>query len=157
MSNSPRIPLHMQNTEIAKAAKQSNPSYESFRPNEIHESKYQDMGDRPSTHAMARMRRGPDGVLDLQWATNVILDAIHKAEYNGYLTPLEESLLTVVFPVKFRMTEPQMAEIRTQLSRTEKAKLKQLVSAHISEEANYNAGRGGGSTPGRTRTLNGVG
>jgi len=144
----------MQNPNIVKA-KETNPSYESFAPHEQHESKYHNLEDRPSTHMMSTMRRYPNGELDYVWASNAIIDAIHKAEYNGFLTPMEEALLTVVFPLKFRKMEPMMAEIRTQLSRTEKSKLKQLVMAHLAEEVAYNAGSGGVFVPGQSRTLSG--
>lgn len=149
-----RIPLHMQNPDIVKGKK--NPSYESFRPNNIHPVNYDKIDSgHVSTHAMSHMRRYPDGTLDMMWAMNTILDAIKTAEQGYPLTPLEESFLTVVFPLKFRKVEPQQAEIRTQLSRTEKRALKELVEAQIIEELNYNAGRGGGSAAGRSRTING--
>ena len=150
--NESKKPLHMQNTDLAKSS-MANPSYESFRPNVIHEPQYVEMDDRSSTHAMSMMRRYPNGELDYQWAVGVIMDAIHKAERNMYLTPVEEALLTVVFPLKFKITEPQQAEIRTKLSSTEKSDLKEIVEAQIKEELNYNAGRGGGSVPGRTRSV----
>ncbi len=151
--NESRVPLNFQNPAIAKADK-VNPSY---KVTQNHPVNYKDMDDRPSIHAMSRMRRYPDGKLDYNWAAQIIIDAIHKAEYNGYLTPLEESMITVVFPIKFRKTEPAQAEVRTQLSRSEKEWLREYVEAQLKEELNYNAGRGGGSVPGRKRTLDGVG
>lgn len=160
MSNytGPRIPLHMQNPGIAKAKpSQKNPSYESFRPNEIHPQTYEQMEDRPSTHSMAWMRRYPNGQLDLQWALNTLLDAIKKAEYNDFLTPLEEALLNVIFPATYPMSPEGIADVRTQLSRSEKTTLRDMAEAQFKEELNYNAGRGGGSVEGRSRTLNGVG
>lgn len=152
MSHLPRVPLHFQNNEVSKAAKE-NPSWESFQPHETHTSQYSEMEDRPSTHSMSRIRRYPDGKLDMMWAANLVIDAVKKAEIDGPLTDLEESLLTVIFPLKFRKKEPQQAEINTQLSRSEKEYLKDYITAHFAEELNWNAGRGGGSVPGRTRTL----
>jgi len=150
--NKGRIPLHMQNTEIAKAVKK-NPSYESFRENEIHKPQYSSMEDRPSTVEMSRMRRYPNGQLDMGWAARAVCNSIHAAERGENLTPLEESLLTVLFPIKFRKVEPAQAEIRTQLSKTEKKYLRELVEAWLKEELNWNSGLGGGSVPGRSRTL----
>lgn len=149
--NESKKPLHFQNPDLRKG-NAANPSFESFRPNVIHEVQYSEMDDRASTHAMASMRRYPNGELDYQWAVSVIMDAIHKAERGMYLTPVEEAMITVVFPLKYRATEPMQAEIRTKLSSTEKSDLKELVEAQIKEELNYNAGNGGGSVPGRTRS-----
>lgn len=156
MSNyGPRVPLHWQNTDITKAdSKYKNPSYESARPNQIHESNYEAMDERPSSmHDQSRIRRNVNGELDYNWVMNTILDSIHKAETGTYLTPIEESLLTVFFPLKFSKVEEAQSEIRTQLSRTEKKYLKEMLEAHLKEELNYNAGRGGGSVPGRSRTI----
>src|SRR5690606_34499469 len=100
---------------------------ESFRDNEIHPVNYKEMDDRASTHALSSMRRYPNGELDYQWAVGVIMDAIHKAERDIYLTPVEEALITVVFPAEFLAVEPMQAEIRTKLSATEKSSLKELV------------------------------
>lgn len=150
--NESKKPLHIQFPDMVKSAN-ANPSFESFRANEIHEPQYSEMDNRSSTHAMSIMRRYPNGELDYQWAVSVIMDAIHKAERNMFLTPVEEAIITVVFPLKFRATEPMQAEIRTKLSSTEKSQLKEIVEAQIKEELNYNGdGRGGGSVPGRTRS-----
>ena len=152
--NGGRVPIHLQNNDLSKAVAKKNPSYESFRENVIHKPQYSDMGsDRPSTHGMSRIRRYVNGELDYNWAMLLVVDAIHKAENGMYLTPLEESMLTVIFPVRFNKIEPAQAEINTQLSRTEKNYLKDLVTAHLKEELNWNAGRGGGSVDGRKRTL----
>lgn len=151
--NGPRVPLNFQNGGLEKAVKK-NPSYESARSNQIHESQYSAIGDdRASVAEQYRVRRYPNGELDFRWVMNTIVDAINKAEAGMYLTPVEESLLTVFFPLKFKRVEEAQAEIRTQLSRSEKAYLKEMIDAHLKEELNYNAGRGGGSVPGRSRTI----
>lgn len=153
----PRVPLNMQRNLSKAKPSQINPSYESARPNEIFPETYGPMIGRPSTHAMAWMRRYPDGTLDFQWALNVLIDAVKKAEYNHYLTPLEESMINVIFPNSYPSSPEGIADIRTQLSRTEKRTLKEMAEAQFKEELNYNAGEGGGSVPGRSRNLNGVG
>ena len=156
MSNhGPRVPLHWQNNDMSKAsAKHDNPSYESARPNEIHESNYSNMDERESSmQDSSRIRRHVNGELDYKWTMHQIVSAIHRAETGEYLTPIEESLLTVFFPIKFTKVEAAQAEIRTQLSRTEKKFLKEMVEARLKEELNWNAGRGGGSVEGRSRTL----
>lgn len=155
--NLPRIPLHIQNPALAKAqGAQNNPSFESFRNHVVHQPKYKQMGeDRPSTHAMAVMRRHPDGTLDFEWAKNVIIDAIHDAAMPHGVRPVHLALVQVVFPAKFRNMEPQQAEILTQLSGSEKDKLKAMVEAHLKEEENWNSGQGGGSVAGRHVTREG--
>ena len=147
MSHLPRVPIHLQNSEVSKAFKPKNPSYESFRPNIMHESDYKKMTGRSNDGMSAayRVRRYPNGELDYQWVANQIIDALHKMRFNGDVLPVELALLTVILPKKFPMMEPQMAEIRTQLSSTEKRNLKALVEKHMMEEANYNAGSGGGN------------
>lgn len=146
----------MQGGEMAKAVSKVNPSYESFRPNQIHKPQYQNMDDRPSTHAMSLIRRYPNGELDLIWAANHIIDALRLMEdHPEAVTPLQDALLTVVFPMKFRKMEPRQAEVRTKLSKSEKESLAEYVKAHLAEVTNYNAGRGGGSVPGRTRSTQG--
>lgn len=150
--NVPRRPLNMQSNDVRKAAEdQRSASYESFRPNRIHPVQYKDMEDRPSTHAMADMRRNAAGVLDLDWAANKVIDAIHQAEYNGVLTPLQECLLTVVFPFKYQYKEPQTAELMTQLSQSEKEKIGLLVDAQLKAEDTWAAGQGRGATGGARR------
>ena len=165
-----RKPLHMQNADIAKAAKNASPSWESFRPNIIHPTgAYRDegMNDQRATVAPEyRIRRYPNGQLDVMWTANQIIDAIHKAEYNGTtgdpnygsasLLPLEAALLTVVFPEKYRKMEPMQAEILTQLSDSEKDMVRAIVAKQLADESNWNAGQGGSSTPGsRPRNVGG--
>ena len=148
----PKIPLTVQNPDIVKA-RGENPSYQSFRANETHPCNYSKMEDRPSTHGMSRMRRYPNGQLDFIWAANVVIDALKKAEKNEPMTDLEESFLTVLLPIKFTRKEPNQAEVNTQLSASEKEFLREYINAHFAEEQNWNAGEGGGSVEGRTRTM----
>jgi len=162
----PRMPLHFQNAEIAKAAK-DNPSYESFRPNVVHPTGSYNTGmtsgndQRASIAPQSRVRRYPSGELDIPWTANQIVDAIHKLEYNGgtgdpnygsaSLLPLEEALLTVVFPMKYRKMEPMQAEILTQMSDSEKDAIRTFINAQFAAEENWNAGQGGGAVSGRMR------
>ena len=158
-----KIPLHLQSQkskELCKAEydKFKNESYESFRPNEVFPVNYKEMDDSHVTmEPVSRLRRYANGALDYSWVVNQILDALHGMEYNDFLTPLQQSLLTVLFPQKFRLEEPALSQIRTMLSQSEKDMLERMVIARIKEELNYNVGEGGGSVPGRSRTLNGVG
>lgn len=153
--NGPRVPLHWQKGGMEKAIKK-NPSYESARDNQIHDSQYGEMVGTSSIHDQSRIRRYPNGELDYQWAMNTILDAIKLAEDTATaatMTPMEESLLTVMYPNRFQKVEQGQAEIRTQLSRSEKAYLKEMLDAQLKEELNWNSGFGGGNTEGRGRTM----
>ncbi len=153
-NNNSRIPLHFQNPEIAKANNnKKNPSWESFRNHEIHRPEYKYQGDdRPNTHMMSVIRRYANGKLDVRWAANMIIDAVHALEDVGPLTPLQEALVTIVFPDKYQGMMPQEAQLKTQFSASEKAEVRDLVEAHFAEEENYNGGNGGGTVEGRSVT-----
>lgn len=164
-----RIPLHLQNADIAKAAAKGSDSYEAFRPNVVHQPRYANKDfeeERATVAPQNRMRRYPNGQLDVKWAANQIIDAIHATEFNGTtgdpnvgsasLIPLQVALLTVIFPAKYRKMEPMQAEILTQLSDTEKDMLSAIVNKQLADEQAWNAGQGGGSVPGaRTRNVGG--
>lgn len=155
--NKSRVPLHLQNPGIRKAGPQRNASWESFGPHQQHKVEYNYQGqNRPNTHMMADFRRYPDGKLDFEWAKNVVLDAVHNLSYPHALRPIHQAMLTVVFPERFRMMEPKLADLRTQLSAAEKTKLRDIVEAQLLEEENWNAGGGGGSVDGRSKYRDGV-
>lgn len=150
-----RMPLNMQFPDVAKAI-QENDSFESFRPNVVHPTGgYRDMepGDRANIPEQYRIRRYPNGQLDLMYVANQVIDAIHKMEFNGKtgdpnygsasLIPLEEALLTVVFPGKYRKMEPMQAEIMTQMSATEKEQIAAICMKQMMDEGSWNAGFGG--------------
>lgn len=144
--NESGMPLNLQNPGIAKAAKDS-PSYESFRPNIMHHSGYQSFDDHHVSMANeSRLRRYPNGELDYQWALLQIVDSMKRYNYNPQdLTPIKAAMLTVLFPGKIRAMEPAVAELRTQLSQTEKDRLREMVRGWVLEVANWNAGAGGSS------------
>ncbi len=154
-NNLPRVPLTMQG--IRKAGPQNNPSWESARRHQIHNPEYNYQGqDRPNTHMMSIIRRNPDGTLDYQWAKNMVLDAVHNLSYPHSLLPIHRALLTVIFPDRQRAMEPMQADLMTQFSDTEKARVRQIVESQLDEEENWNAGNGGGSVEGRTKMRDGT-
>lgn len=157
MSNyGPKKPLHIQNPDLVKAHPK-NPSWESFREHRIHPNDYQYQGmDRPNTHMMSIIRRYPNGELDYEWATNMVLDAINNQAYPHANLPIHNALTTVVFPERFRNMEPMQADLMTQFSDSEKSRVKAMVEERLLEMENYNAGRGGGSVDGRGKTRDGV-
>jgi len=153
--NKSNIPLHLQ-FDLRKAI-QKNPSYESFAPHRSHNVEYKYQGqDRPNTHMMSIIRRNPDGTLDYEWAKNMVIDAVHNAAHEAGNRPIHMALLTIIFPEKYRKMEPMQADLMTQFGPSEKSKVRQLVEAQLKEEENYNAGRGGGSVEGRSKTTDGV-
>lgn len=156
-NNLPRVPLNFQNPGLNKSGPQENPSWESARRHQIHnpESRYQGQ-DRPNTHMMSVIRRNPDGTLDYQWAKNMILDAVHNMAYPHALRDVQRALLTVIFPDKYQGMMPQEADLKTQLSASEKSRVRQIVEAQLLEEENWNAGQGGGSVDGRAKYRDGV-
>lgn len=146
-----RKPLHMQSKVIAKAASKGSPSYESARDDEINEAKIQSdfNSKRPSSVAgQAVFRRYPNGELDIQWAANQVIDAIHKATYGAVeLTTLEKAIIAVVFPDA--IDDPMAAKhgsLYLKISASEKSKIKAIVEKQIKDEASWNAGRGGGTS-----------
>ena len=148
MSNyGPRKPLHVQNPDLVKATgAQSNPSWESFRAHRTFKPEYKTQPkERPSTHAMSLIRRNPNGELDYEWARSIIIEAINGLSYPHALTPLHQALVTIMYPEKIRMMEPAIAELRTQLSGSEKTKLRSLIKDDLIEMENWNAGSGGGN------------
>ena len=156
-NNLPRIPLNLQNPGISKSGPQKNQSYASFQPNVVNRVEYKYQGqDRPNTHMMSIIRRNPDGTLDFQWAKNMVIDAVHSLDCPEDLRPIHRALLTVVFPDKDRGMMAQEADLKTQLSASEKQRVRKMVEDQLKEEENWNAGRGGGSVDGRGKTRDGV-
>ncbi len=143
----------MQNQDIAKGAdKNQNPSFESFRENEVFKPIYEEMKDRATTADKSVLRRYPDGRLDFEGLTSQIISIIVDLDYNKPITPFEAALVTTVLPGKFRLIEPKQAEIYTKLSPSEKAKLASMVEAGLKEVLNWNAGSGGSAIPGMHST-----
>lgn len=101
-------------------------------------------------------RRYPDNSLDFNAAKNIVIDCIHKVKDEGILDNLEMTILSVVFPDTFQFIDPmiatQMARVNLRLTADEIRTIGELVSAHLKEELNWNAGAGGGSVPGRSVT-----
>lgn len=104
-------------------------------------------------------RRYMDGSLDLSYACHKVIDAIHQAKDSGgadVLNSLQKVALSVLFPNSFDFVDsamvPQIASVQLRLSPEEVQLIRMKVAAHLAEEMNWNAGRGGGSVPGRSAT-----
>jgi len=104
-------------------------------------------------------RRYVGGSLDYDYACHKIIDAIHRYKDTKdahQLNNEEMTALGVLFPQVFTFVDNTIvntiAAVQMRLAPEEVAMLRKKVAAHLAEEMNYNAGRGGGSVPGRHDT-----
>lgn len=142
-----RVPLHMrkagQEETIAKST--------SYRSGTTHPVTYR----TPQNERLKRnegctpLRRYPNGQLDVEYVAHQIIDLIHKIEDQGKLTTFEEALLAVILPGKYDWIDPKIANTMARMSNQEKLLVAARVHMHLNAEMNWNAGRGGGSVPGR--------
>ena len=138
-----------------------------YRPNEEPVStvgagvcaSYRSPSDRVNGNAL--FRRYPNGDLDIVSAVHCVVDALHRAKESGgmdQLNSLEKVALSVLFPTQFTDMDPMMvssvAAVQLRLSPLEIMQVRGTVARHLAEELNWNAGRGGGSVPGRSDTRN---
>lgn len=126
----------------------------SYRPGESHKvmyrDQYQDKMITPRNAGCEILRRYANGTLDLNHVANLIIDLRHKAADGGFLTEREKAVLALVLPQVFgSLIDAKIAQTVTKLSNDERLMLRILVDGRVREEANWNAGRGGGSIPGR--------
>ena len=169
MSNSqPRRPVRFQedNTELLKSmgsnyseAKDKtdyvNDQHIASQTASIHPT-YRTPPDRVNGNKM--FRRYLNGVLDMEYATHKVIDAVRKYKQN--VAPLDgEDLiaLQVIFPGCFDgsmdpMMATAMGAVHLDLLPEEIAMIRFRVAQHIAEVLNYNGGQGGGTVPGRSVT-----
>ena len=88
-----------------------------------------------------------------------MIDALHRAKDCGgtdQLNTVEKVVLSVLFPGSFSHIGDGMVDavstVHLRLSPLEVQEVRGAVARHLAEEMNYNAGRGGGSVPGRSST-----
>lgn len=150
MANNPfsgRVPLNRV-SDLSKATDST-----SYRPGVIHKPEYncqfRDNETLKRNLGSESLRRYPNGTLDFNYAKDKIIDLIHMVRDGGNLTPYEKSILVMISPIQFGdMMDKKIAHTMTKLSIDERLVLSTLVSQHLNEELNYNAGRGG-SIPNR--------
>lgn len=107
-------------------------------------------------------RRYLNGTLDLGYAKDKAVDAIHKVKRRSPLLPEDCHVLVSLFPGVHEIVSvcseygiiPANAFIISKISPMEIDAVRQLVAAHFAEESNWNAGQGGGSVSGRGHTYN---
>lgn len=108
------------------------------------------------TNGNTMFRRYMDNTLDIQYAADKIIDAIHTHVDGGILTNIEELALSVCFPSAFYFLDSEVAlamrDVNLQLSADEVRVIRHRVASQLLEEINWNSGLGGGSVPGRSVT-----
>ena len=104
-------------------------------------------------------RRYIGGQLDLAYACEKVVWALARAKDGGGINQLnteEQTALGILFPAQFPVMDSGMvgavAAVHNRLSPMEMQAIRQGVAAKLQEIMNYNAGRGGGSAPGRSYT-----
>ncbi len=103
-------------------------------------------------------RRYLNGMLDFDYAKHKVIDAINKVKLKQGIEPEDCYVLNALFPnvgtLMIAASGVMVAEsaMRTRLTPMEVEQVRQDVAAHFLEVLNWNAGRGGGSVPGRSST-----
>jgi hypothetical protein len=119
-------------------------------------SSYRTPLDRSSGNKL--FRRYLNGVLDMDYACQVVIDAVHRFKQKDIpVYPLERVALQVLFPGHFgddvdALMAPSVAGVQLDLLPEEQAIIRARVAMHLAEEINWNAGYGGGSVAGRSQT-----
>lgn len=167
-NNLPKVPVRLleQNDELLKAqAGISGQSHEAtdYSNTEVvgvisgPQATYRTPPDRMIGNVF--FRRYINGALDLRYAVDKVVDALHRCKDGGGIDQLnneEKTALGVLFPMQFATVDNsmimQVASVQLKISLMEMDAIRQAVAAHVQEELNYNAGRGGSSAPGRHQT-----
>ena len=118
---------------------------------------YRTPADRVNGNEM--FRRYLDGRLDIKYAVDKVVDAVHRYKEKDIALYTQEAVsLQILFPgAGFDGgVDPAMANavagVNLKLTPQEIALIRFRVASHLAEEMNYNAGQGGGSVPGRNQT-----
>tara|TARA_R110002110_G_scaffold137158_6_gene322230 strand:- start:2413 stop:3000 length:588 start_codon:yes stop_codon:yes gene_type:complete len=130
--------------------KGANPSYHKIG---THEFKPKVKDDYAWMAGNSVFRRYANGVLDYQYAVSKLFEALERLRDGGLPNDSEKAALSLIVPGMEKLMDKGFANVMLKLSREEKTMLKTLFMANHKENLNYNAGRGGGSIPGRTSTI----
>jgi hypothetical protein len=99
------------------------------------------------------IRRYPNGSLAVDYVVNKIMEIINKVEAGGKLNASEMALVSVILPHRYgHLVDPIIASGQLKMSDEEKTLVMLTVIAQLKEAANWNAGFGGSSVPGRSVT-----
>ncbi len=118
---------------------------------------YRTPHDRVNGNVM--FRRYLNGTLDMDNACQKVIDAVNRYKEKDVPKYTQECIaLQVIFPGHFDVgdVDPLMAAsvaaVNLDLIPEEVALIRMKVATHLAEVMNWNAGQGGGSTPGRHQT-----
>lgn len=166
-NNLPKVPVRLleQNQELLKSTAGQAPGATDYSQTETvatisgtdPRATYRTPPDRMCGNEF--FRRYINGVLDLRYAVDKVVDALHRAKDGGGVDQLnneEKTALGILFPMQFATVDSsmtlQVAAVQLKITPVEMEAIRQAVAAHLQEELNYNAGRGGSSAPGRHQT-----
>jgi hypothetical protein len=159
MSNNPyegHVPLRRPNKDesLTKAKTLDETSY---RPGTTHpveyRNQYTDPSITPRNTGCTILRRYPNGKLCFEYVVHEIYSLLNKVRDGGKLTQYEKAVLSLTLPKPFgKLIDSKIAQTMTKLSKDERLVLGHMIGTKMREEANWNAGRGGGSVPGRSST-----
>jgi len=159
MANNPyagRIPINLR-SDSSKLEKSTPIDETSYVPNRQHPTEYRnqymDSSIAPRNTGCTILRRYPDGKLCFDYVVQEIYSLINKVRDRGKLTEYEKAVLALTLPKPFgKLIDSKIAQTMTKLSMDERMVLSHMLAAKLREEENWNAGRGGGSVPGRSTT-----
>jgi hypothetical protein len=151
-----RVPLHLRqdSEKVAKAVPLDETSYiEPMQHEVMYRNQYTDGSVTPRNTGCTILRRYANGVLCFQYVAGEIISILNKVQDAGYITEYEKAVLALVLPKPFgKLINSKIAQTMTKLTNDERMVLAHMVQAHLKERANWNAGLGGGSVPGRSTT-----
>jgi hypothetical protein len=159
MSNNPysgRVPINLRK-DSSKVEKAVTLDETSYRPGKSHpveyRNQYMDSSITPRNTGCTILRRYPDGRLCFEYVVQEIYSLINKVRDKGKLTEYEKAVLSLALPKPFgKLIDSKIAQTMTKLTNEERMVLGHMIAAKLKEESNWNAGRGGGSVPGRSTT-----
>ena len=150
-----KIPFHIQKALSGGSPEEALTDYRQTEPATMVVSGVTSSYRTPANRATGNdvFRRYQDGALDISYAKDKVVDMIHAVKDGHSITEVEKCILTCCFPEVFYFVDPDVAanlmRINLRITPQEMVAIAMAVAAHLSEEANYNAGMGGGSVPGR--------
>jgi hypothetical protein len=154
MSHNPfagRVPLNLRKSTDPSEIRRAT----SYRPGIAHHSEYRNPNQDTSldrNEGCTPLRRYPNGVMDIPYVAQQIVDIVHKAENKGSLTSYEKAMLSLILPKEYQLIDSKLAATMARITDEEKLLVRVFIDRHFREEINYNAGQGGGSVPGRHQT-----
>lgn len=103
------------------------------------EPTYRTPNDRVSGNEM--FRRYADGTLDIEYASNKVITAIHNTSVGIVLTGIEQTALSCLFPQNFSYVDAGVSAatraVNLKISPLESLQIQARVSKHLTHELEY--------------------